>query len=99
MGVGYFISGTYWISYSLTFDDSFKHLIPFSLIGIPLFLGIFFGIATLLVGKLVKNNFSSILIFCVSLSFVDFLRGNILSGFLGIFGFIVGHGFRNFTNT
>ena len=80
-GVGYFISGTYWISYSLTFDDSFKHLIPFSLIGIPLFLGIFFGIATLLVGKLVKNNFSSILIFCVSLSFVDFLRGNILSGF------------------
>ena len=80
-GIGYFISGIYWISYSLTFDDSFKYLIPFSLIGIPLFLGLFFGVATLSVGRLVQNNFSSILIFCASLSIVDFLRGNILSGF------------------
>ena len=28
-GFGYFISSLYWISYSLTFDDIFKPLIPF----------------------------------------------------------------------
>ena len=43
-GVGFFLSGTYWISHSLTFDENFKFLIPISLIGLPLFLGIFFGL-------------------------------------------------------
>ena len=30
-GVGYFLAGIHWISYSLTFDDQFKYLIPISL--------------------------------------------------------------------
>ena len=34
-GIGFFLSGTYWISYSLTFDDNFKFLIPISIILIP----------------------------------------------------------------
>ena len=46
-GFGYFISNLYWITNSLTFEDIFKPLIPFALILIPLFLGIFYGIATL----------------------------------------------------
>ena len=41
-GFGYFLSGIYWITNSLTFDESFKYLITFSLIIIPLFLIIFF---------------------------------------------------------
>ena len=35
-GIGFFLSGTYWISYSLTFDENLKILIPFSIILIPL---------------------------------------------------------------
>ena len=80
-GVGFFLSGNYWISYSLTFDVSFQFLIPFSLILIPLFLGLFFGLSTLAIGSFLKNNFSSILIFCSSLAIADFLRSKILSGF------------------
>jgi apolipoprotein N-acyltransferase len=80
-GVGFFLFGTYWIAYSLTFDESFKFLIPFSLILIPLFLGTFFGIATLIVGPFITNNFSSILIFINSLAAVDYLRGKIFTGF------------------
>ncbi len=80
-GVGFFLSGNYWITYSLTFDESFKYLIPISLIGIPLFLGLFFGLATLISGIFIKNNFISILLFCNSLSLVDFLRSKILTGF------------------
>ena len=46
-GFGYFISNLYWITNSLTFEDIFKPLIPFALILIPLFLGLFYGISTL----------------------------------------------------
>ncbi len=78
---GFYLSGLYWISYSLTFDASFKFLIPFALILIPLFLSLFNGIMILLVGQFLKNNFSSIFLFSASLAFSDYVRGNILSGF------------------
>ena len=51
-GVGFFLTGTSWISNSLTFDENFKFLIPISLIGLPLFLGIFFGLGNLISGLL-----------------------------------------------
>ena len=41
-GFGYYLSGIHWITNSLTFDDTFKILIPFGLIFIPLFLSLFF---------------------------------------------------------
>jgi apolipoprotein N-acyltransferase len=80
-GVGFFLTGTYWISNSLTFDESFKFLIPFALIGLPIFLGLFFGFSILLAGPFIKNNFISILLFCSALAFVDFLRAKLFSGF------------------
>ena len=80
-GVGFFLTGTYWISNSLTFDENFKFLIPISIIGLPLFLGIFFGVGNLIVGPFLKNNFTSILLFSSSLAFMDYLRSKILTGF------------------
>ena len=80
-GIGFFLSGTYWISYSLTFDPIFENLIFLPIIIIPLLLGIFFGVGTALVGPFLKNNFSSILLFCSSLSLIDYLRSKILPGF------------------
>ena len=80
-GVGFFLTGTYWISYSLTFEESFKFLIPVSLIGLPLFLGVFFGIGNLIVGPFLQNNFISILLFSSSFAFMDYLRAKILTGF------------------
>jgi len=47
-GFGYFLSNLYWIVNSLTFEEVFINLIPFALILVPLFLGIFYGFATLL---------------------------------------------------
>ena len=80
-GIGYFLSGTHWISYSLTFDDNFKYLIPVTIILLPILLGLFFGIGNLLAGPFLRNNFVSILIFSSSLASMDFLRSKILSGF------------------
>ena len=81
-GFSYFISSLYWISYSLTFDDIFKPLIPFSIILLPLILGVFTALATFIMSYFkFKENFSSILIFALILSLVDYLRGTILTGF------------------
>jgi apolipoprotein N-acyltransferase len=44
-------------------------------------LGLFFGFASLFSGPFMKNNYSSFFLFCLTFSFIDYLRGNILSGF------------------
>ena len=80
-GFGFFFSGIHWITHSLTFDDSFKILIPFGLIFIPLFLSLFFSLLTLIIGPLLSLNFASIFVFTAGLAFSDFLRAKILSGF------------------
>ena len=81
-GFGYFVSNIYWITNSLTFDDQFKKLIPIAFLFIPLFLGLFYGFATLICSFFnLKNNFSSILIFALVISIVEFIRGFILGGF------------------
>jgi len=80
-GFGFFLFGNYWISISLTHDEMFKHLIPFSLVLIPLFLSIFFGLAILLAGPYVEKSFFFILLFSLVFSIFEFLRGNLLTGF------------------
>ena len=80
-GFGFYLSGTSWISHSLTFDDNFTLLIPFAIILIPLFLGLFLGFTILIIGPLLSLNFSSLLIFSSSLAIADFLRSKILTGF------------------
>ncbi len=80
-GFGFYLSGLYWISKSLTFDENFKFLIPFSLILIPLFLSLFFSLVTILVGPFLNFNISSIFFLSGSLAFSDYLRSKILTGF------------------
>ena len=80
-GFSFFLSGTHWISYSLTFDESFKILIPFGLILIPLFLSLFFSLMILAIGSYLNYNLPSILLFSGCLAFSDYLRSKILTGF------------------
>ena len=81
-GFGYFITNLYWISISLTFDENFKFLIPISVILIPGFLSIFYGLVTYLFiifkpKKLLSSFFTFVLIF----AFIEYVRGSILTGF------------------
>ena len=55
-GFGYFISNLYWISISLTFDQNFKFLIPFTIILIPGFLALFYALVAYLFVVLKPNN-------------------------------------------
>ena len=81
-GFGYFISNLYWISISLTFDESFKFLIPITFFLIPAFLAIFYGLVSYLFIILKpKKIISSFLIFSLIFGVLEFVRGSILTGF------------------
>ena len=80
-GFSFYLSGIFWITHSLTFDENFKFLIPLALIIIPLFLSLFISLTTLAFGPYLNLNFSSILIFSGALAFSDFIRAKILTGF------------------
>jgi apolipoprotein N-acyltransferase len=81
-GFGYFVSNLYWIVISLTFDQTFKFLIPFAIILIPAFLAIFYGLITYLFSVFFsKNVISSFFIFSFFFGIIEFIRGFILTGF------------------
>ncbi|MDA9708907.1 apolipoprotein N-acyltransferase [bacterium] len=81
-GFGYFVSNLYWISISLTFDQNFKFLIPFTIILIPGFLALFYAlVAYLFVILKPNNNLSSFFLFSLIFGIVEFVRGSILTGF------------------
>ena len=81
-GFGYFVTNLYWISISLTFDQSFKFLIPFTFILIPCFLAVFYGLISYSFAILnPKNILSSFFIFSLIFGVIEFLRGIILTGF------------------
>ena len=80
-GFGFYLSGIHWITNSLTFDQNLKFLIPIGLIFIPLFLSLFFSLTILIIGPYLNLNLSSIFLFSGLLSFSDFLRAKILTGF------------------
>jgi apolipoprotein N-acyltransferase len=81
-GFGYFLFSLYWIVISLTFDQSFRFLIPVAIILLPAFLAIFYGLMTYFFSIFnSKNIVSSFFIFSILFGTVEFVRGSILTGF------------------
>ncbi len=81
-GFGYFFSNLYWISISLTFDQNFEFLIPLTIILIPAFLAIFYGLISFFFLVLrPKKVIVSFLIFSLIFGILEFIRGSVLTGF------------------
>jgi apolipoprotein N-acyltransferase len=81
-GFGYFATNLYWISISLTFDANFKFLIPITLVLIPAFLAIFYGLATYVLFLFkIKKPASVFFLFSLIFGIIEFFRGTILTGF------------------
>ena len=81
-GFGYFISNIYWISNALKFEEIFKPLIPITIVAIPIFLGLFYGLATFAISFFkLKKNLSTIILFSISFAIVEYFRGFIFGGF------------------
>ena len=81
-GFGYFLFSLYWIAISLTFDQSFKFLIPFAIILLPAFLAIFYGLITYFFSIFYsKDAVISFFIFSILFGTIEFVRGYIFTGF------------------
>ena len=74
-GFGYFFTNLYWISISLTFDQNYKFLIPFTVFLIPSFLALFYGVFSFifLIYK-PKKIVSSLLFFSLIFGVIEFIR-------------------------
>ncbi len=81
-GFGYFFTNIYWITISLTFDQNFVFLVPIALILVPAFLSLFYGIISLIFYLIKLNSLiSNFLLFSLLFGIIEFIRGNILTGF------------------
>ena len=80
-GFGYFSVGLYWIGNAmLVFSSKHAWLIPFAALGLPAFLAIFTGCATL-VASIARHPLSRALLFIVAWCGLEWLRGHVLTGF------------------
>ena len=81
-GFGYFLTNIYWITISLTFDKDLNFLVPIALILIPAFLALFYGIITLIFYIFnPKNEISAFFLFSLLFGLIEYIRGNIFTGF------------------
>ncbi len=80
-GFGYFFAGIYWMAFSFFVDaDQFAWMAPFAVLGMPAFLGIFTGAATLAASLVWRPGWPRIFIFTAFWAAFEYLRGHILTG-------------------
>jgi apolipoprotein N-acyltransferase len=82
-GFGYFTVSLYWIANAMLIEDSdFWWAYPFALFGLPLYLSMYYGFATLICQKLTpSNSYSRLFSLLFTFALMDFARGYIFTGF------------------
>jgi apolipoprotein N-acyltransferase len=80
-GFGYFLVGLYWMALSFFVQaDQFAWMAPFAMMGMPAFLSLFTGAATLLASLFWKAGWRRIFILAAFWAVFEYLRGHILTG-------------------
>jgi len=80
-GFGYFLVSVYWMAFSFFVQaDQFAWMAPFAVMGMPAFLALFTGAATLLAARFWTVGWRRVLIFAVAWAVFEYLRGHILTG-------------------
>lgn len=81
-GLGHFMAGLYWISFSFLVDaQTFAWMIPFAVLGISAGMAIYAGLSTLVVRLSTKDPAARILVFTVAWIGFEWVRGWALTGF------------------
>jgi len=80
-GFGYFLAGVYWMAFSFFVQaEQFAWMAPFAVSGMPAFLGLFTGAATLAASLLWRPGWPRIFVFAAAWAVFEYLRGHILTG-------------------
>ncbi|MBA4781815.1 MAG: apolipoprotein N-acyltransferase [Rhizobiales bacterium] len=81
-GFGYFVAGLWWLGGAFLVDaEKFAWLMPFAIIGLPLGLSVFFGLATASARLFWAPGAPRLLALAACLATFEWLRGTILTGF------------------
>ncbi|WP_291690663.1 apolipoprotein N-acyltransferase [Bradyrhizobium sp.] len=81
-GLGYFVPGLYWIGYAFLVDAStFAWLMPFAVLGLPIYLALFTALGFALARLLWTRDAVRVLALAASLTVSEWLRGHVLTGF------------------
>jgi len=81
-GFGYFVAGLWWLGNALLLEaDEFAWALPFAILGLPAFLAIFYGVATMVARILWSDGVGRIAMLAASFGLVEWLRGFVATGF------------------
>ena len=81
-GFGYFLAGLYWVGYAFLVDaQTFGWLLPFAVLILPAGLAIFTALGLALARLLWMRGIGRIAVLAAALTFAEWLRGNVLTGF------------------
>jgi len=81
-GFGYFLGGLWWIGSALLVEaESFAWALPFAVLGVPLILSLFYGLAAVIAHLFWSNNIGRIAALALGFGIAEWLRGFVLTGF------------------
>jgi len=81
-GMGYFLAGLWWIGQAfLVQADAFAWLMPFAVLLLPAGLALFIGLGCALARAIWWPGPARLLVLSVALTFTEWLRGTVLTGF------------------
>ncbi len=81
-GFGYFLAGLWWIGGAVLVEaDSFAWALPFAVVGIPLLMACFYGVATAAARLFWSDGLSRIAALAFGFGLAEWLRGFVFTGF------------------
>lgn len=81
-GFGYFVAGFWWLGNALLVDaEDFAWALPLAVFGLPAFLALFFGLATLVASLLWSDGFGRLAALAFGFGLAEWLRSFVLTGF------------------
>lgn len=80
-GFGYFLAGIYWMAFSFFVQaEQFAWMAPFAVMGMPAFLGIFTGAASLAAVMVWREGWRRIFLLAAIWTIFEYARGHVLTG-------------------
>jgi apolipoprotein N-acyltransferase len=81
-GFGYFLAGLYWIGYAFLVDaDKFAWLLPIAVVALPAGMALYTALGLALARLLWTRGALRVLTLAAALTFAEWLRGHLVSGF------------------